>query len=90
MDNEITLRQVWDGWEWSHVPGASIRGFNNALRMANATPAEIWTLSISQRTLAKGERLMHYVCTAKVVNNLPRTPEEEAYLNLIVKNKYHQ
>lgn len=78
---ESTLRETWDGWEWSHVPGAPIRGYDLALSCKDRSIAEIWSLHLSQRTLAKGDRLLHYICYAKIVNNLPKTREERIYIN---------
>lgn len=77
----VTLRETWDGWELSSAPNAPIRGRELAESLVDASLAEIWTIHLSQRTLAKGDALLEYICRAKILNGIPKTEEEQIYVD---------
>lgn len=78
---EIILRETWDGWELPQAPNAPIRGRELAESLIDASIAEIWTIHLTQRTLAKGGTLLEYICRAKIVNGIPKTEEEQKYVD---------
>lgn len=71
----------------SHVPAAVIRTEKQAQAAIHMTPAEVWTMALAATTLASDDRLMEYVCRAKLVNSLPLTPVESDYLATIRRSK---
>lgn len=64
----------------SHAPAAVIRTEEQAQAATRMTIAEVWSMTLAQQTLAMGDRLLEYVCRAKLVNSLPLTPAETSYL----------
>jgi hypothetical protein len=83
-----TIKSCPEGWECSHALGAVLRSRDLAERCLVLSTAEVWSISLSQYTLAKGERLLEYICAAKVVNSLPYTAEERAYVDNKLKEKF--
>lgn len=90
MDTEVLLwlkhyeRLGMDG-SGVTLPEAPIRVRDLALTLENSTKAEIWSIHLAQRTLAKGKSLLDHICRAKLVNNIELTEEEDKHME-----KYHR
>lgn len=82
-----TLIKRWDGWEWSHAPGATIRNKAKAESLEQADVSTIWTVHLSELTLARGDKLMEYICRAKIVNGIELTTEEKEWIGSIDQRK---
>jgi hypothetical protein len=85
--------KVWRdgaGWHTTSAPSADFLTKAEAERASALPAAEAYSLEISLRTLAKGERLLEWTCECKARRNLPYTEAERAYMDRLIEARIRQ